>query len=120
MARTTIAAATPSSLNTSTPTGLDAVAAGTAADTTNFNATPHSGKLLLIARNTDASAHHVTINSVADPFGRTGDVNADTIAANGVKVYGPFPASGWQQGTDGTLHYQADSALVYFTPIALP
>lgn len=87
----------------------------TAADTVNLNAVVSTGKEILIAQNIDTVSHNVTINSVADELGRTGDLT-DAIAAGAIRVYGEFPQYGWMQ-SDGMLHFQADNAKVLFAII---
>lgn len=83
----------------------------TAADAANGNQFTASGRDLVIARNSGASSHTVTISSTADPYGRTGDVNAQSVAAGAVRIFGPLPADGWRQ-TDGKIYVSADSAEV--------
>lgn len=84
----------------------------TAADTTNDNAVPLTGREILLAQNTDTAPHNVTVSSVADPMGRTADIT-DAIPAGDVRVYGGFPTTGWLQ-EDGNLYFQADSNTVHF------
>lgn len=91
----------------------------TAADTTNFDMFVSTGKELLVAHNTDASSHTVTINSVADDKGRTGDITAESIAAGAIRIYGPFAKSYWAQ-SNGNINCQSNSALVFFSVIQLP
>lgn len=117
MARTDLTAITVKS-------GKDAYTATTltsvAADTTNFNAVALTGKEILIARNSGASAYTVTITSVADPvYGRTGDISAVSIPAGESRMWGPFPLEGWRQA-DNKLYFQANNAAVLFTVIRLP
>lgn len=90
----------------------------TAADITDKNQFRLTGKEILIARNSGASARTVTITSVA-VNGRTGDITADSIAPGATHVYGPFDLNGWQQ-TDGYLYFEANNAEVLFTVIELP
>ena len=91
----------------------------TAADVANKEQFALTGKEIVVARNSGASARTVTINSVAIN-GRTGDITADSIAAGATHVYGPFnPDGGWAQ-TDGTLHLEADNAEVLFAVFVLP
>lgn len=89
-----------------------------AADTVNFDEFVMTGKEILIAQNTGASPHTISIDSVADAYGRLGDIAADSIAAGAFEMYGPFPTSGWKQ-SDGTLNFEADNAEVEFAVIRL-
>lgn len=91
-----------------------------AADTVNLNSVPHTGKEVIIARNSGASPYTVTITSVADPVhGRTGDIAAASLAAGEVAVFGPYPIDGWRQ-SDARLYFQASNAAVLFTVLRLP
>lgn len=112
MARVTIAAV-------NAPGGYAAagtVAAETAADASNFNQTTHTGpNFLVIARNSGVTTRAVTITSIADTQGRTGNIS-DTLTSGQRKVYGPFPQEGWLQ-SDGMLYFQAAHAEVLFSVI---
>ena len=90
----------------------------TAADTSNYNSATAEGNDLIIAQNTGAGAHAVTITSAVDAFGRLGTISSESIAAGAIRIYGPFPMSGWVQ-TDGKLYFQADHAEVKFGIIKL-
>lgn len=89
-----------------------------AADVTNGNQFVASGNDLVIAHNTGASAATITIRSVADPYGRTGDISY-SLGAGEYAVFGPFPCLGWQQ-SDGKIYLEASSADVKFGVLALP
>lgn len=91
----------------------------TAADTTNKEQFALTGREIVIVHNTGASSYTYTITSVADPFGRLGNITAQTILAGAIHTVGPFGLPGWQQ-TDGTLHLEASNAAVKFGVIALP
>lgn len=92
----------------------------TAANATDKEEFVHTGKEIIIARNTGAGARTVTITSVAHPVdGRTGDVTADSLAAGEVHVYGPFAIDGWRQ-TNGKLYFEASHAEVIFSVLRLP
>ncbi|HQY30520.1 MAG TPA: hypothetical protein PK691_04510 [Thermomicrobiales bacterium] len=118
MARTTINAIVATSPLTSA-TYVGVAAASTAADTSNLNQTPSTGKELLHVRNSGGSAYTVTVTSAVDSLGRTKDVAADSIAAGASAIYGPFPVEGWKQ-TDGFLYFQGSNAALLFTVIRLP
>lgn len=112
---------------TMTPTDLSATDAQTdgvsvtftAADATNKQQVTLTGREIIIAHNTGAGARTVTITSVADDMGRTGDITADSIAAGGYHAYGPFPLEGWEQ-TDGKLYFEASHAEVEFAILRTP
>jgi hypothetical protein len=90
-----------------------------AADSGAGNKFTASGKDLVIAYNSGASSHTVTITSVADQYGRLGTITAETIAAGAFRIYGPLPGAGWVQ-PDGTILISANHAEVLFGVIALP
>ena len=96
--------------------GAGVVAAATAADVANGNAVKLSGGEILVARNSGAAGHTVTISSVADDQGRTGDITAESIAAGATHIFGPFQPRGWKQN-DGNLYFSANHAEVLFTVI---
>ncbi len=77
-----------------------------------------SGNDLLVIQNTDSSAHTFTLTSVADAFGRTKDITAESIAAGAIRIVGPLQQQGWMQ-SDGKIYLEADSALVKFGVITL-
>ena len=101
-----------------------------AADASLKNYTPMvSGKTVLLAMNTDSSAHTVTVSSVADDQNRKGDITAYSLAAiDGstpvIVPLGIFVTKGWLTPTDGTtpagLWFEANSATVKFAVITLP
>lgn len=91
----------------------------TAADTVNKEQFVSTGKELVIAQNTGGSPYTVTINSVADEYGRTGDVTAYSVAAGAIAVFGPFPVHGWRQ-SDDKIYLEANNTAVKFGVIALP
>lgn len=90
----------------------------TAADVANMNQFTASGKDLIIAHNTGASPYTVTVTSIADPYGRTKDIAAQSLAAGEYRVFGPMETVGWTQ-TDGKIYLQASNASVKFGVIAL-
>lgn len=91
----------------------------TAADTVNKEQFALTGREIVIIHNTGASSRTYTITSVADPYGRLGDITAQTIAAGAIHTVGPFGLLGWQQ-TGGFLYLEASNAEVKFGVIALP
>lgn len=82
-----------------------------------------TGKELVVAYNTHATvAKTVTVTSVADVFGRTGDVTAFSVPAlsgNPVAVFGPFKSDGWMQ-SDGYVYIDAVDINVKFAVVVLP
>lgn len=90
----------------------------TAADVTNKNQFPLTGREIVIIQNTDTVARTVTITSTPDPQGRTRDISAVSIAAGAIAVVGPFGLPGWIQ-TDGMLYLEASAATVKFGVITL-
>lgn len=92
----------------------------TAADVANQNAAVHTGRLIVLARNTGASARTVTVTSAAEAgLGRVGHITADSLAAAEVHAYGPFGTTGWQQA-DGRLYFEANHAEVEFAVLEIP
>lgn len=91
----------------------------TAADTVNKEQIALTGREIVIIHNTGESSRTYTITSVADPYGRLGDITAQTIAAGAIHTVGPFGLLGWQQ-TGGFLYLEASNAEVKFGVIALP
>lgn len=84
-----------------------------AADTVNFNSAPLTGREILLVQNTAGGAGTVTITSKPDPYGRLGDITADSIAAALFGVYGPFDLNAWKQA-DGNLYFQASAVTMLF------
>jgi len=96
------------------------VCTGTAADTSNQNQTPCTGREIIVARNSGASGRTVTVTGAATRgTNRTASISADSIAAGVSQVYGPFPVDGWRQA-DGMLYFEANNAEVLFTVLRLP
>lgn len=114
MARATLTTSTAPGSNNYT----GAAVTMTAADASNLNEFVASGKDLVVAHNTGGSAYTVTITSVADPYGRTGDVAAVSIAAGAYMVFGPLENTGWLQ-TNGKVYLQASNAAVKFGIVRL-
>lgn len=86
----------------------------TAGDGVRFPLT--GGTQLLLVRNDDSNAATVTIESVADGRGRTGDITTYALAAGAQAVFGPFAADGWRQST-GELHAKGSHADVKFAVV---
>lgn len=99
-------------------TDAGVVVAETAADVANMNQFILTENEVIVARNAGVGAQTVTITSTADPYNRTNDITAHSIAAGAIAVFGPFPAIGWKQA-DGMLYLQASSADIKFSIIKL-
>lgn len=67
-----------------------------AADSANGMLFSNDGETLLVVRNASASSITVTVVSVADLYGRTGDISA-TVAAGAFWISGPLEPSIWNQ-----------------------
>lgn len=92
----------------------------TAADVTNLNYADMTGYEVLLAFNSTVGSEDVTINSAADPTGRTGDITAQAIAAGAWLAFGPFKVlSGWAQG-GGSLNMEASDVGVQFAWVSPP
>lgn len=90
-----------------------------AADVGNGNSvTIIEGKTVVLAHNTGVGARTVTFTSVADTFGRTGDITAYSIAAGKLKPFGPFKVAGWSHS--GVLWVDGSHAEVLLAVITLP
>lgn len=114
MARTVL---TPAALPNTHPGG-SVVFAFAAADTVNKDEFLLTGREIILISNTDVSSHDVVITSVADPYGRTGDLTV-TVAASTMKAVYIGDRSGWMQG-GGTLYIDADDATVELAVLRLP
>jgi hypothetical protein len=82
-----------------------------AADIVNYNDFSPTGREVLIAHNTGVGANTVSVDSVS-VHGRSGNIAAESIAADAIRVYGPFN-TGWKQ-SDDKIHFEADSIEVEF------
>lgn len=81
-------------------------------DASNGNSFPNTGRELLLVHNNDSSAHVVTVASVADELGRTGD-STKNINGGSYYVFQFFQPKGWRQ-SDGTIRVTcADSTIQY-------
>ncbi len=89
-----------------------------AADVANKNQFAASGKDLVIAHNTGASPYTITVTSVADGLGRTGDIASFSLGAGEYAAFGPFYPDGWVQ-TDGKVYLEASNASVKFGVVDL-
>lgn len=69
----------------------------TAADAVNGHEFRNGGKVVFLAKNTDAAAHNATVKSVADEAGRTGDIAIAIPATSGYSIAGPFRPAWFNQ-----------------------
>lgn len=87
---------------------------GVAADAVNQHEFVNDGKTFITAENLDVAAKTITIDSVADPYGRTGDtVHSVPAAAAGVPgkaTFGPFLPSIWNQGGGSKVNVDVSAA----------
>jgi len=73
-----------------------------------FTITGDSRELLFVNNPTGGSLN-VSISSVADDLGRTGDIEDDAIAGGACHVYGRFNIEGWSNG--GKVQFSMDDGL---------
>lgn len=87
---------------------------GVAADVVNQHELVNDGKTILFAENEDAATKTVTVDSVADSFGRTGDtVHVVPAAVGGIPgkaAIGPFLPSIWNQGGGSKVNVDVSAA----------
>ncbi len=92
-----------------------ALAAG---DAVNGNEVVHSGPLLIVAFNSGAAPYNVTVHSVPDRYGRSGDI-VQAVNAGAYAVLGPFLPPGWMQ-PDGKLNIDVSNAAIELAAVKLP
>lgn len=114
MARTALSVQTPTSLLAGALGAGAAKLTFTAADVANSNSFPTNGTEYILAWNTHATnAYTVTINSVPDPEGRSGDIATYSLNAGEIHAFGKMQLSMWRQ-VDGNVYLQASNASVQF------
>jgi hypothetical protein len=91
----------------------------TPADPVNLNQFLCTGKEVLLTLNTDTVAQTLTIHSVTDPYGRKGDIVAESIAPGAYHVFGPLTKAFWAQ-TNGFVNVDPSAATLSFVLIHLP
>jgi hypothetical protein len=120
MSRLTIAAQTLDGAYPALP--YDAGAADlsfTATDDQTDRETPLvDNKTVVLAMNTDESAHTITIHSVADQFNRVGDIAAYSVDPGKVARFGPFKTSGW--AASAKLLIDVSNATLRLAVVTLP
>lgn len=121
MARTAITSSSIRELayQTTSVSADEADVATEAADDVNGNATPCTGKDLVIVYNGDSGAQTVTFTAASDEIGRSGTISAYSLGAGEYAIFGPFATSGWRQ-TDGMLYIDASDALVELGVLRVP
>lgn len=75
-------------------------------------------KTMVLAYNSDSSAHTITFTSATDTLNRKGDIAAYSMAALKISVFGPFQNIGWQTG--GLLLIDVSDPKVQLAVITLP
>src|SRR4030042_468228 len=91
----------------------------TAADVGNGNQFTAGDNDLVIAYNSGATAHTITITSSNDPYGRTKNITAYSLDAGEYAVFGPLKQTGWVQST-GKILISANHAEIKFIIVQLP
>jgi len=86
----------------------------TAADATNDHEFANTGCEILIAKNTHSGEQTITVVSVADEFGRTGDATLAPNATTGFSFWGPGKPGHWNSAA-GLVHVDItdDTALSF-------
>jgi hypothetical protein len=96
----------------------------TAGDSGNNNYVPIvNGKTVVLAFNAHAtSVFTVSVISVADAQGRTGDITSYGIAAQKTSSFGPFSATplGWNNSSPAGLYLNPTSTNITFAVLTLP
>ena len=114
MARTLITANTPTTSGLQVHTGVDI-----AADVANGNEFDNSGNVFLLVRNSDASAHTLTLNTPLAVDGTALPVRTVSITASSARWFGPFSPEIYNQ-TNGRVAIDSDSALLFFQCLRIP
>lgn len=102
-----------------TPGTLALALAFAASDASNGNSFVASGKEIVVLYNSDSAPHTVTFDSVADGFGRTGDITAYNVPAGTYAMFNVGQLTGWKQA-DGTFRLQTSDATLKVAIIRLP
>ena len=80
----------------------------------------NTGREILLVRNDNAGAQTITINSVVDPYKRTGDITAYSIGIGEYAWFGPFKPEGWNQAATQLLYGAVSAADLYFAVCRIP
>lgn len=93
----------------------------TSGDAANDMYFENDGRTILLVSASTSSGQTITVVSVADPFGRTGDKSI-TVPTNGTSVRGPFAPTLYNQGgsNKGRVHVDmSDDTGVSFAAVRL-
>lgn len=111
MARTTLTPILAKGPNPGTVAADSLDFAFASSDSSNGNDFAASGNDLILWQNTDVSARTITIASVADNLGRTGDVTTYSVGAGEFGCFYVGAGNGWQQST-GKVNINTSNALL--------
>lgn len=79
-------------------------------DATNNHVLNNDGRTVLVMKNDTGAAVTVTVSSVADEAGRTGDISVSV--ANGDEMFVlPLPPRWWNQGGTADVHIDVDGGI---------
>jgi hypothetical protein len=94
--------------------GKDITAGWTAADALGHKVFNGGGHVIVLVRTQAASSISVTVTSVADPYGRTGDLGPTAIVASKYYAFGPYSPGLFNQksGADKDYFYLAEASIV--------
>lgn len=91
-----------------------------AGDASNGNYFVHTGKQVIIARNTGAGARTITLTSSVDSLNRLGTITAYSIGAGEFAIFPqPLALDGWRQ-SNGQFYIDVEHAEVTLAVITLP
>ncbi len=91
----------------------------TTCDWTSGNEFASTGREVLMVKATGGDAV-VTVTSVADPLGRTGDVDSFSVSSGYFRAFGPYKQAGWMQSSDGMIYVDGADANVELCVIIVP
>lgn len=111
MARTSIAIQEVASQSNIAAVTLGAV------DSVNGMMFPNDGQTILLVQNADAAPKTVTVASVADEAGRTGD-QVITVAAGKIAIVGPLRQAWWNQRSSDAGNVYVDFSAATSTTVA--
>src|SRR5438067_21520 len=80
-----------------------------ASDVSNGNSLTATGKEILLAYNSDTTAHTFTVSSIPDHLGRRGDIANYSVAAGKHAVIDMAVLEGWRQ-SDGKIYVTSSNA----------
>lgn len=91
-----------------------------AGDASNGNYFVHTGRQLILARNTGAGARTITLTSAVDDLNRLGTITAYSIGAGEFAIFPQgLTIEGWRQ-SDGQFYINVEHAEVTLAVITLP